>query len=517
MSVTFSAACIKYVPSNPEGVTIVPYTIIYSDGRSYIKPSNFTVTFVVSSQKVLDYISNHGVNCLSVNFLFFYNDSIGRELRDIVGISISSNTLSVIIDGNALNGNFFYSRKTKSYFRLGVKIGDDEIISDYVPLLPGVDGNAIIEYITEDGKEMCGFSMSKSAGVGGPYDNDYVDGKGQIRFNYIEDNYYLRNYMCYFRSDDRLKSVKFVTPVKLRDMQFKDCPILTSVDLSNVNTEKMTEMTEMFVTCKSLRNLDLSNFITTNVTNMSSMFSGCSGLITVNLSNFDTKNVTNMSSMFSGCSGLTTVNLSNFDTRNVVNMGLMFSKCSSLAMLDLSGFDTRAVYDMHYMFSGCSHLTDLDLSSFNTWNVLNMEGMFKDCSELKSLNLSSFETWKVYNMYEMFSDCKSLTNLDLSYFDTKNVSRMSSMFKGCSSLTSLDLSSFDTGQVIEIHGMFKDCSGLISLNLSGFDMRNVSVPYMRDMFDGCTNLKEIIMRGCNKRTIEKISEVKPKGAVIITD
>lgn len=37
------------------------------------------------------------------------------------------------------------------------------------------------------------------------------------------------------------------------------------------------------------------------------------------------------------------------------------------------------------------------------------------------------------------------------------------------------------------------------------------------MFDQCDNLKEIIMRGCDKKTIDKISEVKPKGAVIITD
>ena len=37
------------------------------------------------------------------------------------------------------------------------------------------------------------------------------------------------------------------------------------------------------------------------------------------------------------------------------------------------------------------------------------------------------------------------------------------------------------------------------------------------MFDQCDNLKEIIMRGCDKKTIEMISKVKPRGAVIITD
>lgn len=37
------------------------------------------------------------------------------------------------------------------------------------------------------------------------------------------------------------------------------------------------------------------------------------------------------------------------------------------------------------------------------------------------------------------------------------------------------------------------------------------------MFYGCTNLKEIIMRGCDKKTIDMISRIKPEGAVIITD
>ena len=54
------------------------------------------------------------------------------------------------------------------------------------------------------------------------------------------------------------------------------------------------------------------------------------------------------------------------------------------------------------------------------------------------------------------------------------------------------------------------------LNLSNFSINgNFQMDYM--MFTGCMNLKEIIMRGCDKKTIEMISKVKPRGAVIITD
>ena len=58
----------------------------------------------------------------------------------------------------------------------------------------------------------------------------------------------------------------------------------------------------MFYGCSSLKKLNISNFNTNNVTDMSGMFSGCSSLKELNLSNFNTNNVTYMRHMFSGCS-----------------------------------------------------------------------------------------------------------------------------------------------------------------------------------------------------------------------
>ena len=47
----------------------------------------------------------------------------------------------------------------------------------------------------------------------------------------------------------------------------------------------------MFASCSSLKELNLSNFNTNNVTNMNSMFYYCSSLKELNLSNFNTNNV----------------------------------------------------------------------------------------------------------------------------------------------------------------------------------------------------------------------------------
>ena len=47
-------------------------------------------------------------------------------------------------------------------------------------------------------------------------------------------------------------------------------------------------MNNMFAGCKALQTLDLSNFNTNQVTDMAGMFSSCDKIQTVNVSNFDT-------------------------------------------------------------------------------------------------------------------------------------------------------------------------------------------------------------------------------------
>ena len=92
---------------------------------------------------------------------------------------------------------------------------------------------------------------------------------------------------------------------------------------------------------------------------MGSMFSGCSRLTSLDLSPLDTSKVTNMGSMFRGCSGLASLDLSPLNTQNVTDMSSMFSGCSKLTSLDLSPLDTQKVTNMSDMFWGCSGLTSL--------------------------------------------------------------------------------------------------------------------------------------------------------------
>ena len=65
---------------------------------------------------------------------------------------------------------------------------------------------------------------------------------------------------------------------------------------------------------------------------MKQMFDGCL-LKKLNLSNFNTDNVTDMSYMFSKCK-IREINLFNFNTKNVKDMRFMFNHCESLEELD---------------------------------------------------------------------------------------------------------------------------------------------------------------------------------------
>ena len=137
------------------------------------------------------------------------------------------------------------------------------------------------------------------------------------------------------------------------------------------------------------------------------------------IENLNTEEVTNMSEMFKDCSGLTSLDLSSFNTAKVESMNYMFNGSSKLTSLDLSSFNTAEVRYMNSMFDGCSSLTSLDLSSFNTAEVMNMTNMFNGCSGLTTIYVSDdFTTGEVSGSDNMFEGCSNLVGY-ASYSEDK--------------------------------------------------------------------------------------------------
>ncbi|WP_417052557.1 BspA family leucine-rich repeat surface protein [Ellagibacter isourolithinifaciens] len=290
-------------------------------------------------------------------------------------------------------------------------------------------------------------------------------------------------------------TIKKTVIAKTASRAFYDCKSLRSVDLSGLDTSKVTSMYCMFQGCSSLASLDLSSFDTSKVTDMSGMFSGCSSLKSLNVTSFDTCKVTSMSAMFNSCTSLESLDLSSFNASSVTTMMVMFGNCPSLKSLTFSSrLDTSNVKSMRLLFAGCKALNALDISGFNTSKVTDMSGMFSNCTSLASLDVSSLDTSKVTDMSGMFRNCPIQT-LELSNFETSQVTNASSMFDGCTSLASLGISHFDTSSASNMANMFWNCSSLRSVALGdkfsfrgAKNARQCSLPKLKG--DGLTGFWE---------------------------
>lgn len=122
--------------------------------------------------------------------------------------------------------------------------------------------------------------------------------------------------------------------------------------------------------------------------NSSYMFNG-SALTGIDLSNLNTTNVTDMSSMFLDCINLIDIIFGDeFNTTNVTTMKAMFRNCSLLEEVELSKFNTSKVTDFSYFFRDCSSLKVADVSNFNVSKALHFNSMFNGCLLLEIIDVS---------------------------------------------------------------------------------------------------------------------------------
>ena len=113
---------------------------------------------------------------------------------------------------------------------------------------------------------------------------------------------------------------------------FRKCHYLEEVDLNNLVTDKVTDMSYIFHNCYDLKKLNFhSSFNTKNVENMSFMFNGCQNLSEIKFSSsFINNKVTTMRSMFKECFNLKQNDLTNITAEKLLDIGYMFYKCTQL-------------------------------------------------------------------------------------------------------------------------------------------------------------------------------------------
>ena len=300
---------------------------------------------------------------------------------------------------------------------------------------------------------------------------------------------------------------------------FSNCLALTSLYLTNFNTEKVTNMLRMFSGCQALTTIYASSkFVTTQVSDSRFMFFNCKklkgeevwtdkatdktyakieggyfsraiprvkyadGTLTFFLTSKETLGE-NEYELNSGKNlpewvkkhifGITKVVFdTSFANARPTSCYMWFYVCGNLNQVEgIKNLNTKEVTDMADMFCKCRDLSSLDVSGFNTEKVTDMSEMFYECISLKLLDVAKFNTANVKSMSNMFDNCQNLASLNVTNFNTANVTNMQGMFSGCSALTSIYASDkFVTGQVTDGSNMFSNCT-----NLKGFiDYKNNS-------------------------------------------
>ena len=269
-----------------------------------------------------------------------------------------------------------------------------------------------------------------------------------------------------------------------------------TIKLEIIDTGKVTNMNSLFL--KTAFNQDISNWNTDNVTDMSNMFSGCN-YFNQNIGGWNTENVTNMSSMFYGCNYFNQ-NIGGWNTENVTNMSNMFSGCKYFNQ-DI-GWNTKKVTNMSDMFIYCENFNK-NIGGWNTEKVTNMSNMFYGCTKFNQ-NIGGWNTELVTDMSNMFKYCEKF-NQNINYnpknggWNTEKVTNMSNMFFGCKNFNQ-EIGGWNTQNVINMSNMFFDCK---NFNQDiGWNTKNVTD--MNRMFTNCEKFNQNI-GGWNTEIVTNMS------------
>ena len=235
----------------------------------------------------------------------------------------------------------------------------------------------------------------------------YIRPNVKVEIHYSDNVLTLENYFS-LNYDDNAKNIKKIelltfisSNIKNMSHLFEGWNSLDPINLSDFDYSSVIDMSYIFSEC-SFESIDLSNLNTPEVENISHIFEGCSSLKEINFTNFNNGKVNDISYMFSGCSSIISIDLSILNNIPILTMDHIFEGCSSLVSINLSNLKTEDALDMSYMFSGCEHLESIDLSNLVTSSVINLSHIFEGCSALKSINLSKLKTENVEDMSYIF-------------------------------------------------------------------------------------------------------------------
>ena len=350
------------------------------------------------------------------------------------------------------------------------------------------------------------------------------------------------------------ESFKYFYPTSCREW-FSTGYYLKNIEgLEYLNTNEVTDMSQMFKACYSLSNIDLTHFNTDKVTEMDQMFYACWSLTTLDLSEFNTSSVATMYQMFMSCNSLQTVYVNcNFTTENCNdNDNQMFAQCAKLAGATecdgtsdigtnranyVDGYLTDIAYarwsddgktltfysnhdrqsgDFGVLHSGYPSWLEDENERYATATHVVFDESFSNArptscgywfASFQSLEgiegIEHLNTSETTSMEGMFYGCVVKNNMNLSAHNTSKVKNMSNMFYNAQ-IPSVSLSGLDCSEVTDMEAMFMNAS-ISQIDLTG--LRTSKLTSMGSMFEGCQIKDNLDLSGFDTEKVTSMSSL----------
>ena len=347
------------------------------------------------------------------------------------------------------------------------------------------------------------------------------------------------------------KHIAFEEGVTMDNASFEKNTYLKSIDLTGVNSDKMTTASYMFEYCYDLESITFGDFNTSNITNMNGMFYYCCSLKKLDLSSFDTSNITSMTGMFSSCAALRELDLSSFDLSQITGEeknSSIINGCYALEQLktprnlnvlrkfnysgpsicfcDENGneytsfpmgedsIDSKTLTkkkdellpDYTYLvqetqsrvllYAYTGNETSIRIPATVTVNGETYHNIVWCNFKSNNAKHITFEPGVIINNYTSFYQCRNLETVDFTGVRAALNSKCSGLFSDCTNLKSVKFgSSFSKNSPTQICNFFKNCKNLKCIDLSGFDTSKIYD--ISSLFEGSTNLVAINMKDCD--------------------
>ena len=350
------------------------------------------------------------------------------------------------------------------------------------------------------------------------------------------------------------ESFKYFYPTSCREW-FSTGYYLKNIEgLEYLNTNEVTDMSQMFKACYSLPNIDLTHFNTDKVTEMDQMFYACWSLTTLDLSEFNTSSVATMYQMFMSCKSLQTVYVNcNFTTENCNDSdNQMFAQCEKLAGATecdgtsdigtnranyVDGYLTDIAYarwsddgktltfysnhdrqsgDFGVLHSGYPSWLDDENERYATATHVVFDESFSKArptscgywfASFQSLEgiegIEHLNTSETTSMEGMFYGCVVKNNMNLSAHNTSKVKNMSNMFFNAQ-IPSVSLSGLDCSEVTDMEAMFMNAR-ISQIDLTG--LRTSKLTSMGSMFEGCQIKDNLDLSGFDTEKVTSMSSL----------